>query len=166
MNEDTNKNTSRSASRILLVLALLILLGVGGYSLYRIFLNRPAQENNNIAVALPTTTNEPTVSSNILQNPTIAASVFPTQTSSIIPSPTFTPTAIPLTPTNTLTPTRTISSTPTSTPKPTSTTTPTNVQNVNPTNTPSQDLPASGNSLPTILTLILGIILIIPALFI
>ena len=144
MNESANKNSTPGASRILLIFALLILVGVGGYSLYKIFLDETVEVGENISQLPPTTAIE-----TVQPSPSILMTVTPELTVTASPLPTNIPTA-------------------TVTPKPLSTANPTQplvspTRAVTPTSTPAP-LPVSGNVFPTIFVLALGIVLIIPIL--
>lgn len=172
-NTPTENDKQTPMVKVLLVFVILLFLGVGGYSLYKVIIKKPSP-----TTSLPTNIS-PTgkVADNRVGTPPISPITYlsPSPIVSEIPSVNPTKIAIQITivpskiPLATSTPKSISTITPTVTHLPTKTISPSPSLSVSPTVSPSPSittttskLPEAGFSTPTTILLILGIILIFP----
>lgn len=156
------KNERNPLIRILLYLSLIILMGIGGFSLYKIIIKKTNITKDEISYTINPTKPADVETSNEqgLPSPTplVTISAIDTITPTKIPtpSPKISITAISPTKIPSLTPTNKPTNTPTQTLSPSRYLSPTVTQ------TPKENLPVSGIPGPTILLFSLGLILILP----
>ncbi len=161
MNDKPDVKKERgSGLKLLLFLSLSVFIIIGGYSIYKIMIQKTVDSGSRATVT-PEPTIVPEYNLVYLQPTPTTEKVITTETPTALPTinispPSTTPTKVP-TPTVTVKPT--ITTSPTITAKP--------IYQVSPIPTQkSQDsLPVSGNSIPTILLFSLGIILFLPIIF-
>ncbi len=164
MGDETETKRERGiAEKLLLITSVLIFIIIGGYSIYKITVQKSETSNDKVAV-IP----KPTESAEVNTSSLISPSPTPTIEAVITAIPTASPTNKIISPTITTTkipaPTSTIKPTPTANP------TMSLVANAQPSLLPTVtaqkgSLPVSGNSAPTVLLLFLGIILVLPVIF-
>jgi hypothetical protein len=144
--------------KLMLILSISIFVAIGGYSVYKIILQKSNIEDKKIAETLKPTENAVKTSENNSAN---QITIPPTEGIVTISE---TPSAKPANMANSPTPAK--SPIPSPTIKPTNSPIPTFSPTVKPTlslsPTPKESLPVSGNSFPTLLLISLGIFFILP----
>ena len=149
--------------RILLYLSLIILMGIGGFSLYKIVIKKPSIINDEISykisptmpVSVETLNEQGSPSPTPLVTVPIIDTITPTKVAT--PSPKISIAVTGSTKIPSLTPTNKPTNTPTQTLSPTRYLSPTVTQTL------KENLPVSGNPLPTIILFSIGLLLILPA---